>query len=133
MDLLNKTNTLMSNLQGPMNSATNFYNGLKNPQMMGPVPAQQMMGPVPAQQMMGPVPAQQMMGPVPAQQMMGPVPTQQMMGPQIYHPYSQNVTNVPNAFLTENYTDTKMNQWWIIIILLIILFVMIYAKQKKMM
>ncbi len=115
MDLLNKTNTLMSNLQGPMNSATNFYNGLKNPQMMGPVPAQQMMGPVPAQQMMGPVPAQQ------------------MMGPQIYHPYSQNVTNVPNAFLTENYTDTKMNQWWIIIILLIILFVMIYAKQKKMM
>ena len=106
MDLLNKTNTLMSNLQGPMNSATNFYNGLKNPQMMGPVPAQQMMGPVPAQQ---------------------------MMGPQIYHPYSQNVTNVPNAFLTENYTDTKMNQWWIIIILLIILFAMIYAKQKKMM
>ena len=106
MDLLNKTNTLMSNLQGPMNSATNFYNGLKNPQMMGPVPAQQMMG---------------------------PVPTQQMMGPQIYHPYSQNVTNVPNAFLTENYTDTKMNQWWIIIILLIILFAMIYAKQKKMM
>ena len=97
MDLLNKTNTLMSNLQGPMNSATNFYNGLKNPQMMGPVPAQQ------------------------------------MMGPQIYHPYSQNVTNVPNAFLTENYTDTKMNQWWIIIILLIILFAMIYAKQKKMM
>jgi hypothetical protein len=114
MDILNKTNTLVSNLQGPMNSAANFYNGLKNPQMMGPIPAQQMMGPSPAQQMMGPSPAQQ------------------MMEPQIYHPYSQNITNVPNAFLRENYTDTTSNQWWIIIILLIILFVMIYySKQKK--